>query len=70
MIVALFVGKLLEWQIDGHFYSTIISAFSEYKMRIDKIQLLGIGTLIQKQFMEPHLVYVVQAWLSFIHHYT
>ena len=29
MIVALFVGKLLGWQIDGHFYSTIISAFSE-----------------------------------------
>ena len=29
MIVALFVGKLLEWQIDGHFYSTIISTFSE-----------------------------------------
>ena len=28
-IVALFVGKLLGWQIDGHFYSTIISAFSE-----------------------------------------
>ena len=46
MIVALFVGKLLEWQIDGHFYSTIISTFLEIQMRIDKIQLLGNGTLI------------------------
>ena len=44
--------------------------FQKYKMRIDKIQLLGIGTSIQKQFVEPHLVYVMQAWLSFIHHYT